>query len=76
MLQDLINSIKSGFSIFNNIWELIKHLFTSLYGLFEWLFVSLDFSREVVNYVPWEFATIFMAMTAISVLFVIFGRLK
>lgn len=76
MLNDIIQFFTGFFNAINGIVDLVVQLFTGLVGLIRWSFISVDVSQELVWMVPWDIGTIFMAMALISVLFVIFGRIK
>lgn len=76
MLNDIIQFITGVIGALKNVVDLVVQLFYGLVGLIRWAFVSIDVSQELVWMVPWDIGTIFMAMAIISVVFVIFGRIK
>ncbi len=76
MLNDIIQFFTAFFNATKGVVDLVVQLFTGLVGLIRWAFVSIDVSQELVQMVPWDIGTMFMAMAIISVLFVIFGRIK
>lgn len=59
-----------------SVGDLVVQLITGVLGLFQWVVVALDVSRELNFVVPFDLATCFSMMTLVSVIFVVFGRIK
>lgn len=76
MLNDILQFFTALIDALHGFIDLTVQIFTGLVGFIRWAFVSIDVSQELVQMVPWDIGTMFMAMALISVLFVIFGRIK
>ncbi len=75
-INDILQFITGLWNLATTSIDLAINALFGLVGLGRWVVVSVDFLQEIATMVPFDIGSMFAAMFVVSVIFVIFGRIK